>query len=421
VSQSKRKNMFKDVPYTGVVYVIKEAMKLGFYRGSPEWCNLGQGQPEIGMLVDGVDRVQNISLEPNDHEYGSTVGLKKLRQQIADNYNTLYRADKESKYTYENVAICPGGRAALTRLGAAIGNVNLGHFIPDYTAYEEMLSVFRSFNPIPILLEAEKGYSFSIEDLKREISGRGLGGLLISNPCNPTGKLISGQALNDWVATARDLDCTMIMDEFYSSYSYVTPAGMPVSSAKYIEDVNDDPIVIVDGVTKNWRYPGWRIAWVVAPKIVIKSLSSSGSFLDGGANKPFQQEISRFLTVDNIKKETSALQKTFRAKRRVLLDGLQDIGVTFDREPEGAFYAWGNVAQLPAGLNTGMDFFRAAMEKQVVVVPGEFFDINPGNRRGSSRFGTYIRFSFGPEITVIENAVKRLKELVLEYRCDTGV
>ena len=44
---------------------------------------------------------------------------------------------------------------ALTRLASALGNVNMGHFIPDYTAYEELLSVFKAFSAIPILLDAE--------------------------------------------------------------------------------------------------------------------------------------------------------------------------------------------------------------------------------------------------------------------------
>jgi hypothetical protein len=66
-----------------------------------------------------------------------------------------------SKYSADNVAISGGGRTALTRVAAALGHVNLGHFLPDYTAYEELLDVFRLFSPIPILLESERGYAFS--------------------------------------------------------------------------------------------------------------------------------------------------------------------------------------------------------------------------------------------------------------------
>jgi aspartate/methionine/tyrosine aminotransferase len=80
------------------------------------------------------------------------------------------------------VSIAGGGRVALTRLAAALGNINMGHFLPDYTAYEELLSVFKAFTSVPILLDPEEGYQISYENLKREILGRGFKALLASNP-----------------------------------------------------------------------------------------------------------------------------------------------------------------------------------------------------------------------------------------------
>ncbi len=81
--------------------------------------------------------------------------------------------------------------------------------------------------------------------------------------------------------------------------------------------------------------------------------------------------------------------------------------------PEGTFYVWGSVENLPPGLDDGMGFFRAALEKKVIVVPGEFFDINPGKRRhASSRFRRHVRFSFGPPMPVLDQALERLASLV---------
>ena len=61
-----------------------------------------------------------------------------------------------------------------------------------------------------------------------------------------------------------------------------------------------------------------------------------------------------------------------------------------------------------------MGFFRAALERKVITVPGEFFDVNPGKRRRGrgSRFGSYVRFSFGPSAASIDRALVRLDELV---------
>jgi hypothetical protein len=79
---------------------------------------------------------------------------------------------------------------------------------------------------------------------------------------------------------------------------------------------------------------------------------------------------------------------------------------------------WADLAALPAPLNDGMEFFRAAIEEGVICVPGEFFDINPGKRRSGrpSRFRTYARFSFGPEEAAVAEGVRRIGEMVARTR-----
>ena len=109
--------------------------------------------------------------------------------------------------------------------------------------------------------------------------------------------------------------------------------------------------------------------------------------------------------------------------------GLRRLGVTIDCEPQGTFYVWGSVADLPAGIDDGHSFFRAALEHRVIVVPGEFFDVNPGKRRvyrgsggGSphrgqtSRFRHHVRFSFGPSEPVLTRALTRLEAMVASRR-----
>jgi aspartate/methionine/tyrosine aminotransferase len=90
--------------------------------------------------------------------------------------------------------------------------------------------------------------------------------------------------------------------------------------------------------------------------------------------------------------------------------------VRFDCEPEGTFYAWGDLSALPDSINTGMSFFKAALKKQVITVPGTFFDVDPGQRRigRPSRFRHHMRFSFGPGAERIELALSRMRELVAE-------
>jgi N-succinyldiaminopimelate aminotransferase len=407
---------FRPVPRTGVIYVTTEAVKRGFSATDPAWCNLGQGQPETGELAGAPSRVHQVAIAVDDQEYAPVAGLWELRAAVADLYNRLYRQGMKSQYAPENVCISGGGRTALTRAAASLGHINLGHFLPDYTAYEELLDIFKAFTAIPILLEGDRGYAFSADDLRREITGRGLSALLLSNPCNPTGKLIDGEELQRWVATARELECALLIDEFYSHYIYrARPGALPVASAaRYVEDVDKDPVLLFDGLTKNWRYPGWRVTWSVGPRSVIDTLASAGSFLDGGGSKPLQRAAIPLLAEDHVVKETRAIQEVFRKKRDRMVAGLEQLGVHFDRVPDGTFYCWGDVADLPAPLNDGMGFFRAALAHKVITVPGEFFDVNPGKRRRGhgSRFSSYVRFSFGPSLDVIDRALERIGQLI---------
>jgi N-succinyldiaminopimelate aminotransferase len=411
---------FRAVPFTGVIYVMAEAARHGYRYGHPDWCNLGQGQPETGPLPGAPPRVREVEIAPDDQEYAPVPGIWELRRAVADLYNQLYRQGKASQYTEKNVCICGGGRTSLTRAVAALGHINLGHFLPDYTAYEELLDIFKLFTAIPILLEPAQGYHFGLEELRREIMGRGLSALLLSNPCNPTGKVIQGAELEAWVETARELQCTLLIDEFYSHYIWRTGADGAdmVSAARYVDDVDSDPVVLFDGFTKNWRYPGWRCTWIVGPQQVIDAVSSSGSFLDGGGSKPLQRSAVPLLSPDIACAETAAIRRAFSRKRQILMDGLKAAGARFDIEPEGTFYCWTDISGFPAPLNDGMGLFRALLEREVICVPGEFFDVNPGKRRSGrpSRFKSYVRFSFGANEEQVAEGVKRIQELVQTAR-----
>ncbi|MET0385099.1 MAG: pyridoxal phosphate-dependent aminotransferase [Polyangiales bacterium] len=417
--EPKPPSAFRSVPRTGVIYVMTEAERLGFRMHAADWCNLGQGQPDTGELPGAPARRHEVVIDRFDQDYAPVGGLRELREAIAGLYNRLLRRGMGSQYTAENVAVSGGGRVSLMRACAAVSAINLGHFLPDYTAYEELLDIFRRFTPIPILLDPESGYRFTSEQLEREILGRGLGAILMSNPCNPTGKLVQGEELARWVGLARKLDCSLMLDEFYSHYIWKGSEPI-VSAAAYVEDVERDPVVIFDGLTKNWRYPGWRVTWTLGPRRVIEAITSAGSFMDGGGSAPMQRAAAELLTEEHTIAETHAIRRAFGEKRELLVSGLERLGVRFDAAPEGTFYCWGDLSALPPSINTGESFFRAALEKKVITVPGAFFDVDPGQRRHGrgrpSRFAHHVRFSFGPELATIREAIKRLGEVVADAR-----
>src|SRR5690349_15735079 len=116
--------IFRTVPYTGVIYVMHRAIEQGYSPDDPEWVNLGQGAPETNSLPGSVvKRLTTIDIEQCQHEYSPVNGVTDLRKKVANFYNVLFRKNKSSQYTWENVSISGGGRVALTRIAAMLGNI----------------------------------------------------------------------------------------------------------------------------------------------------------------------------------------------------------------------------------------------------------------------------------------------------------
>ncbi len=409
---------FRKVPKTGVIYVMAEARKKGFHYGHKSWANLGQGAPETGPLPGAPDRLTSIPVAPATHEYGPVGGIDDLRDAVANLYNKRYRRGMGSRYSAENVAISAGGRIGLTRIAAALSSVNLGHFLPDYTAYEELLDIFRDFVPIPILLSEQEGFRPGPDLLRKEVVGMGLGAVLLSNPCNPTGQLVFGNTLDQWIQAGRELRSMLIFDEFYAHYLYDEAAGKPsLSACAYVEDVDADPVVVLDGFTKNWRYPGLRLAWTVGPKRVIEHIISAGSFLDGGAPHAIQKCAIPLLDQAVADKEAHSIQKHFSAKRRIMLEHIKKMGLGLAAKPQGSFYCFVSLAGLPEPLQNGMAFFEEALKRRVICVPGVFFDVNPGKRRSHipSRLEQFVRLSYGPPIEEMTRGLDRFESLIKSF------
>ncbi len=406
----------RDIPYMGVIWVVAEAEKLGFTNGDPDWCNLGQGQPEVGEMEGAPPRHATIDLEPEDHAYGPIGGTPDLRAAIAHHYNRLYRQGRPSLYTAENVSVAAGGRLALTRAFQALGDGRLGYQVPDYTAYEDMIDVHRHrLEPIALFASEADGFLLPPDRLGRAMEDEALTALVLSNPCNPTGRVIQGEDLSELVRLGRAHSCTLFLDEFYSHFIYRNggPAQGPVSAAAYVDDVDEDRVLLIDGLTKSFRYPGWRVGWTVGPRDMIDTLGRAASAIDGGPGRPIQRAALAVLEQGRADQETSALRSVFSAKRNLMIERLEAMGVRFAHPSDSTFYVWGCLDRLPEPLNDVETFFRRALESKVLTVPGRFFDVNPGRARtGPSPLAPWMRFSFGPPMENMRLGLDRLEAMV---------
>jgi len=417
IDRSSPRGAFREVPYMGVIFVVDEAHKRGFWNGHPDWSNLGQGQPEVGLYEGAPPRIDQVTLRPEDHAYGRLEGIDELREAVAAHYNRLYRRGMASQYTADNVAVASGGRLALTRAMAGLGAVKVGYQLPDYTAYEDMFNLHLArMQPIAVPTREQDGFQLTPQQYRDALAAHDLDAFVISNPCNPTGNVIQGDDLAALVQSSRERRTTLLLDEFYSHFIYTEdgqPAEGPVSGAAYVEDVEKDPVVLFDGLTKSFRYPGWRVGWAVGPQAMVESMARTASSIDGGPSRIPQLAALQVLEPEQADRETGALRVNFTKKRNLMVERLEGMGMRFAKHPLSTFYCWASLDRLPEPFDNAMEFFWRALDHQVMTVPGKFFDVNPGAARsGPSPYESWMRFSFGPPMDNMVMGLDRLAEML---------
>ncbi len=414
--------MVRYVPYMGVIWTVNEASKLGFYNGHPDWCNVGQGQPEVGTIEGAPDRIESLKLQPSDAAYGPVGGTPEVREAIADWVNRTYRKGM-SQYTAENVSFACGGRLALTRLysifkdGARIAYKN-----PDYTAYEDYLYPLRhNCELIELRAEEKDGFTVPVERFENFMHDVRPNAFVFSNPCNPTGQVIKDEAMDRYIDAARKENCLLGADEFYATFSYNedgSPAEKAVSALPYVKDINRDPVIVFDGLTKGFRYPGWRAGWAIGPKYLIEMINRAASAVDGGPSTMVQRGVIEELAEGHAEAELLATRKEFAVKRKMMMEGLAELGIhTPANQPLGTFYLWASIENLPGKLSDADYFFHACLQKKVITVPGHFFDVRPFRVRPTNEpYRHWVRFSYGPNRQTIKTALERIAQVIKEHR-----
>ena len=414
--------MVRYVPYMGVIWTVNEASKLGFYNGHPDWCNVGQGQPEVGTIDGAPNRIESLKLQPSDAAYGPVGGTLEVREAIADWVNRTYRKGM-SQYTAENVSFACGGRLALTRLysifkdGARIAYKN-----PDYTAYEDYLYPLRhNCELIELRAEEKDGFTVPVERFENFMHDVRPNAFVFSNPCNPTGQVIKDEAMDRYIEAARKENCLLGADEFYATFSYNedgSPAEKAVSALPYVKDINRDPVIVFDGLTKGFRYPGWRAGWAIGPKYLIEMINRAASAVDGGPSTMVQRGVIEELAEGHAEAELLATRKEFAVKRKMMMEGLAELGIhTPANQPLGTFYLWASIENLPGKLSDADYFFHACLQKKVITVPGHFFDVRPFRVRPTNEpYRHWVRFSYGPNRQTIKTALERIAQVIAEHR-----
>ncbi len=132
-------------------------------------------------------------------------------------------------------------------------------------------------------------------------------------------------------------------------------------------------MVIIDGLTKNYRYPGWRVGWSFGPRSVIKKINRAASAIDGGPSTAAQRAAITVLEAVRADQEITAVRDVFAEKRALMLKKLGDLEIRLDNRGGATFYLWGNISGLPVPLNDADELLFRALDRKVMTIPDRYF------------------------------------------------
>ena len=233
------------------------------YMGDPGTHPWAQGYPLTTQLPGGPPLPNKIDLVAEDLKYPKATGEFELREAIANYYNEYYSAG----ITPDHVAVFAGGRPGiLSTLAFLESDVCVAVEETEYTPYYDMLQILRrKVRLIPS--NEENGFRPQMADYDVDpVDSTTKVLLLKSNPCNPTGVTVSGEALQELVQAFSKPGRGALFDEAYEFYCDPEPE----SALRYIDNIDDTDIFVIGAATKGLQVPGMRIGWAVAAQKHIK-------------------------------------------------------------------------------------------------------------------------------------------------------
>ncbi len=317
--------------------------------------------------------------------YTLALGRPSLRAAIARHYQDTY-----------GLAVSPGNVVATAGSSGAFILAFLALFdagarvaiqSPGYPPYANMM---RAFGIEPVILEttADSRHAVSAAMIEAAHAQKPLDGVLLMSPANPSGTMLTDEALRGICQACDRLGIAFISDEIYHGLTYQRPARSALEFTRRA--------VVVNSFSKYFCMTGWRIGWMIVPDALVRPIERLQQNLS--ISVPTLSQIGAEAAF-SAREELEAVRAGYARNRAILLDALPGIGLGDFHPADGAFYVYADVSRLTGDSRA----FCARMleEAGVAATPGLDFDA----RRGHAT----LRLSFaGGESDMIE-AVKRLK------------
>jgi aspartate/methionine/tyrosine aminotransferase len=247
--------------------------------------------------------------------------------------------------------------------------------------------------PVPVPLCEEDDFSFDLQAFDRLVSER-TRMVILNSPSNPTGGVMPMHALEHIAAAAQRLDFWVLSDEIYTRLVYGAPPPSIVTLPGMAERT-----IICDGFSKTYAMTGWRLGYGIMPPALAErvELLLTHSI---GCTAGFTQ-IAGLKAVRGTQRPVDAVVEEYRKRRDILVEGLNAIPGVSCRTPQGAFYAFPNIAG--TGLSS-MQFADQLLDAEAVAVtPGDAF--GPGGEG-------YVRLSYANSDEMLAEGARRIKRFV---------
>jgi aspartate/methionine/tyrosine aminotransferase len=370
-----------DVPAFMVMDVMAAAARIEAAGGRV--IHMEVGQPAAGAPKPASEAVR-AALGSGPLGYTESLGIPSLRARIARHYSVVYRLD----VGVDRVIVTTGSSAAFTL--AFLSMFEPGDRVaianPGYPPYRHILT---ALGCEPVLIETNETTRFAItgDNLRAAHRKKRLAGVLVASPANPTGTMMSPQALADLIRVADVEGIRFISDEIYHGLDYAFPAETALRMS--------DNAVIINSFSKYFCMTGWRIGWMVVPPPLTRAVDRLQGNLS--ISVPTLSQIAAQAAFDG-RGELEAIKHGYEDNRKILIEGLPKAGLDKFLPVDGAFYLYADISKFS---DDSFDFAKRLLaEAHVAATPGVDFDPVDGRH--------YLRFCYAGSAADMREAVERI-------------
>ncbi|MDR0355725.1 MAG: aminotransferase class I/II-fold pyridoxal phosphate-dependent enzyme [Deltaproteobacteria bacterium] len=337
------------------------------------------GEPDF-RTPEIVVQAMKDALDGGAFKYAHSQGDPLLRETLSWHYRERYGVDVSP----DRFLVCPGTSPGLLLLFGALLKEGDGVLMsnPYYSCYPNLVGFFGG-RPVLCPVKESDGFRFNPDDVKRALDPS-IKAILVNSPANPTGAVLDAERLEALAA----LDRFVISDEIYHGLSY-----LPDRDHTILEYT--DQAAVVGGFSKNLAMTGWRVGYLIVPPELIRPLRSMFQNFLISVNAAAQKAAA--VALRQAWPEVAKMRAIYDRRRRLLIDGLREMGFVVMVEPAGAFYVLARADHLSSDSKSLV--FEILEEAGVGLTPGIEF--------GSGAEG-FLRFSYATSEENIRQGLMRL-------------